>query len=467
VASWAYRFMGYQKAPCLLAQSYMPALADLLIPAYGTLYSCIVDNVPRNFLRRSAACHFFQYRQRCRCPPANEGRMKDQWRTIGILACTQIISWGSLHYAFSVIAPSIEHELGWSPTLVVGAYSWSLLIAGLVATPIGILLDRHPGQVVLGTGSVICGIGFFLLSESRSPTSYVMAWTTLGIAMGLTLYEAAFATINRQFPTAGRRAISNLTLFAGFASTIFWPLTQALNGSVGWRDSYLWFGAAQLFVCLPLHLMLGREQSNAASPLTTRRRSHTLAEALHHPAFWKLAMAFSANVFVFSALSVHLIPLLQKLGHSTRVAILIPMLIGPMQVIGRILERTVARNTTPQMVGKLCFSALPAALAAVFLFGVQAWAIACFSILYGLSNGVLTIVRGTLPQAMFGSDNYGAISGAMAGPALIAKASGPILGAWILNQGGTPALLVATLLGVSIASVGLFFSAVGSGHHEQ
>ena len=278
--------------------------------------------------------------------------------------------------------------------------------------------------------------------------------------MGLTLYEAAFATINRRFAAAGRHAISNLTLFAGFASTIFWPLTQALDTSVGWRDSYLWFAAMQMLVCLPLHLMLGREQSKAASLVHTERRSHTLAEAVRHPAFWKLAMAFSANIFVFSALSVHLIPLLQGMGHSARVAVLMAMLIGPMQVAGRILERTVTRNTAPQIIGKFCFSPLPAALATILLFGVQAWAITCFCILYGFSNGIITIVRGTLPQAMFGSENYGAISGAMAGPSLVAKASGPIIAAWVLNQGGTPTLLLATLFGVAVASVVFYFAAI-------
>lgn len=388
------------------------------------------------------------------------GRMTSQWRTIGILACTQIISWGSLYYAFSILAPSIQQELGWGPTLVFGAYSWSLLVAGLVATPIGILLDRHGGQMLMGTGSAVCGIGFFVLSISRSPAVYVAAWTILGLAMGLTLYEAAFATINRRFATVGRQAISTLTLFAGFASTIFWPLTQALNTLVGWRDSYLWFGAVQLLVCLPLHLMLGQEKSKPANPPHTAGRSHTLAEAVRHPAFWKLALAFSANIFVFSALSVHLIPLLQGMGHSARVAILISMLIGPMQVAGRILERTIARSTPPQLVGKFCFSALPAALAAILLFGVHAWAIACFCILYGLSNGVITIVRGTLPQAMFGSENYGAISGAMAGPALLAKASGPIIAAWVLGQDGPPILLLGVLLAVAAASVGLYFAAV-------
>ena len=390
--------------------------------------------------------------------------MTRQWHTIGILAVTQIVTWGSLYYAFSIVAPDIGRETGWSPTLVFGAFSWSLLIAGLVATPVGILLDRHGGRFVMGAGSVVCAIGFYLLSESRSPGAYLLAWSVLGLAMGLTLYEAAFATINRKLGMGARTAISNLTLFAGFASTIAWPLTQLLNTAIGWRACFLWYGAAQLLVCLPLHLLLGRDPARALggaqSAVHGTGRQHTLGEALRHPAFWKLALAFAANIFVFSALSVHLIPLLRDLGHSARVAILVAMLIGPMQVLGRVLERTVGRSSTPQVVGKFCFGALPAAMAVMLLFGTQAWAIACFAILYGLSNGVITIVRGTLPQTMFGSAHYGAISGAMAGPSLLAKASGPIVAAWVIKQGAGPGLLVASLAGVSVMSVAVYLAAI-------
>ncbi|MFC4931593.1 MFS transporter [Massilia sp. GCM10023247] len=385
--------------------------------------------------------------------------MPAQWRAVGILACTQVISWGSLYYAFSILAPAVQRELGWSTTFVYGAFSWSLLVAGLVATPVGILLDRHGGRLVMGAGSLVCGLGLFALGASRSPAAWIAAWTVLGLAMGLSLYEAAFATLNRRFGAGARPAISNLTLFAGFASTIFWPLTQALEAGVGWRATCLWYGAAQLLLCLPLHLLLGGERATPA-PVQAAKPGHTLGEALRHPAFWKLALAFSANIFVFAALSVHLIPLLREMGHGARAAVAAAMLIGPMQVAGRLLERTAGRALAPQLIGKYCFAALPAALAAVLLFGGQAWAIACFSILYGLSNGVVTIVRGTLPQALFGSAHYGAISGALAGPSLLAKASGPLVAAWVLEGGGTPAVLLATLFGVALVSVAMYVAAV-------
>lgn len=386
--------------------------------------------------------------------------MQRTWRIIGILAFTQILSWGALYYAFSILAPFIGQTLGMRAEMVYGAFSWSLLVAGLVATPIGVLLDRFGGQWVMAAGSLVCSLGLIWLSKAAGPLSYFGAWTVLGVAMSLTLYEAAFATINRKFDHDSRKAISTLTLFAGFASTIFWPLTLALNAAIGWRDTYLLFGVAQLVMCLPLHLMMGDDGASTDTASGHLLHHHTLAEALRHAAFWKLAAAFAANMFIFSALSVHLIPLLQDFGHAASLAVLMSTLIGPMQVIGRIGERTFARNAMPQQVGMFTFGALPAAVVALLLFGSQAWAVAVFCILYGLSNGILTIVRGTIPQAMFGRKNYGAISGAMAGPSLLAKAAGPLVAAAILRNYLAPAPLLYVLLSMSIISFAFYIGAV-------
>jgi predicted MFS family arabinose efflux permease len=389
--------------------------------------------------------------------------MHRPWLTIGILAFTQIASWGSLYYAFSILAPAIGQALVMRAELVYGAFSWSLLVAGVVATPTGMLLDRFGGQWIMTAGSLICGAGLILLSRATGTLSYFSAWTVLGVAMALTLYEAAFATINRKFTRDSRQAISTLTLFAGFASTVFWPLTLKLSTAIGWRDTYFWFGVAQLVLCLPLHAMLGRDGLAAHASPAAPESSHTLAQALRHPAFWQLAMAFSANMFIFSALSVHLIPLLKDFGHTAALAVWMATLIGPMQVAGRIVERTLARDAAPQTVGKFTFAALPAAILALLLFGVHAWAMAVFCVLYGLSNGVLTIVRGTIPQAMFGRKNYGAISGAMAGPSLLAKAAGPLAAAAILRAYSSPTVLLWVLLAMAVASLAFYLGAVRSG----
>ncbi|HWW69373.1 MAG TPA: MFS transporter, partial [Duganella sp.] len=185
--------------------------------------------------------------------------MHRPWRTIGILAFTQIATWGAVYYAFAIVAPAIGRELGMRADLVYGAFSWSLLVSGLVATPAGILIDRFGGRWVMAAGSLLCGAGLVWLSRATGTPSYFGAWTLLGVAMALTMYEAAFATINRKFHFDSRQAISTLTLFGGFSSTVFWPLTLKLSTLIGWRDTYLWFGLAQLLFCLPLHLMLGRD----------------------------------------------------------------------------------------------------------------------------------------------------------------------------------------------------------------
>jgi MFS family permease len=380
--------------------------------------------------------------------------------TIGILAVTQIASWGSLYYAFAILAPDIQRDLGLGPELVFGAFSWSLLVAGLVATPVGVLLDRYGGRYVMAAGSLLCALGLAWLGRSASVVSYYGAWMVIGLAMALALYEAAFATINRKLESGARQAISTLTLFGGFASTLFWPLTAKLDAALGWRATYLWFAAGQAFVCMPLHLWLGGNPARGAPHSGASGRSHTLAEALRHPVFWKLALAFSANTFIFSAMAVHLIPLLRQLGLTASVAVLMSTLIGPMQVLGRVGEMSLARRALPQTVGKFTFATLPAALLLLALFGAHAWMVAVFCILYGMSNGILTIVRGTIPQALFGREHYGAIAGAMAGPSLLSKAAGPLVAAAILRYDGSAVVLLAVLCAISVASLAFYLGAV-------
>ncbi|SFD01783.1 Predicted arabinose efflux permease, MFS family [Massilia yuzhufengensis] len=365
-----------------------------------------------------------------------------------------------MYYAFAVLAPDIQRELHLSTEMAFAAFSWSLLVAGLASTPVGALVDRHGGRYVMAAGSVASAIGLAWLSRSTSTASFFAAWTVIGLASSLSLYEAAFATINRKVAVGAGRAISTLTLFAGFASTIFWPLTFALDAHIGWRDTFLVYALLQVLVCLPLHLWLGRDAPHQPVAAGAPRDSHTLGEAIRHPIFWKLALAFAVNFFIFSALAVHLIPLLKTLGHSAATAVLLASLVGPMQVAGRIGERTLARDAAPQVVGRFVFATLPFGLLSLALLGTQAWAVALFCALYGMSNGVLTIVRGTLPRVLFGVRHYGAITGAMAAPALVSKAAGPLIGAAVLSRSAGPTLLPLVLFGCALCSLLLYHSAI-------
>ncbi|MBC7860583.1 MAG: MFS transporter [Burkholderiaceae bacterium] len=388
---------------------------------------------------------------------------RQQRNTIAILAVTQVLSWGSIYYAISVLAPEIQRELGWRSDLVYGAFSWSLLIAGLCATHIGAWLDRVGGRAVMGAGSLLAGAGLIVLSRTHTLFLYWLAWSMLGLAMAMVLYEAAFAAINREFGYAARGIISKVTLLGGFASTVFWPLTLKLNGLIGWRDTYLLYGLVQLFLCAPLHGLLG-VRTRAPSDKTVHGEratpGYTLAQAVAHPVFWRLAAAFAANSLVGSALAVHLIPLLHKLGHPVAAIVVFAALFGPMQVLGRIGEMLFASSVRPQSVGMLAFGALPAALLALILAGERQWAVAAFCLLYGLSNGILTIVRGTVPQALFGREHYGAISGALAGPSLVARAAGPLAVAALIQAQPSVTVVLGVLLAVSVGSLLCYLNAV-------
>ena len=387
--------------------------------------------------------------------------MPDSSKTIGILAVSQIVSWGTLYYAFTILAAGMQRDLGLASELVFGAFSWSLLTAGLAAAPAGVLLDRYGGRKIMAAGSLICAIGLAVLSQAGGSVSLYIASTLIGVAMAVTLYEAAFATINRKYETGSRQAMSTLTLFGGFASTLFWPLTASMDSALGWRDTYLCFALMQLLLCMPLHLWLDADTVRQPRPHRRKEASgHTLKQALRHPAFWALALAFSANTFVFSAMAVHLLPLLGRMGLSLSTAILLASLIGPMQVAGRVGEMTFGRKAQPQTIGKMAFALLPAALLVLSLFGSSAWMAALFCMLYGVSNGIMTILRGAIPQALFGREDYGAIAGAMAGPALISKAAGPFAAALLLRPEGGTTPLLAVLLTVSVAALLLYLRAV-------
>ncbi|UGQ48681.1 MFS transporter [Massilia endophytica] len=385
-------------------------------------------------------------------------------RMLAILAVTQIASWGSLYYGIAILGPAIAAEMGWRNELVYGAYSWSLVLSGLAASPAGALLDRIGGRKVMGAGSVLAAIGMLLLGLSHSLWLYFLAWSVLGFAMAATLYEAAFAAINREFGLEARKLISNLTLFGGFASTVFWPLTLQLDGLLGWRNTCLAYAAMHLLLCLPLHLLLPAgpghvHHAASAAPGQGSQGDFSLQEALAHPSFWQLAIAFAINSLIFSGLAVHLIPLLKGFGHADTMAVALAALIGPAQVAGRIAERVFFHAAPPEHIGRFAFAALPFGLLALLCLSASMSAAALFCLLLGASNGILTIVRGTVPQALYGRTHYGAIAGAMASPTLGARAAGPLLLAALLGAHTPAGGLLAACLGLAVLSLLLYLSA--------
>lgn len=363
--------------------------------------------------------------------------------TIAALGIAQIVSWGSMFYAFSFLMAPLAAASGADTSAVVGAFSLGLLISGLLSAPIGTLIDRVGGRGVMTAGSLAAAVLLALLSRVNSAPALYAVWAGLGCAMAATLYDPAFAVITRLFAVNYRRAITALTLFGGFASTVFWPLTQFLIAELGWRDALLVLAAVNLAVCVPAHWWALPRDARAERPAATRGAgSGAFRAALRTPVFYLLAIAFTGNSLVFSATQVHLMAMLQAKDLSAASAALVGAMIGPMQVAGRILELAFASRLSASAIGILAMAFLPLSLGLLAVAGVQWPLLIAFAVVYGIGNGVMTIVRGAIPAELFGREGYGAINGAMAAPVLVAKAAGPLVAALLFAAlGGYDATL--------------------------
>jgi len=379
------------------------------------------------------------------------------WRVALALGVTQVISWGSIYYAFALLIDPLAQAVAADRATVVGAFSVALLVAGLLSAPVGSLIDRFGGRWVMSAGSACAALLLAALAHVDSVVMLYLVWAGLGAAMAATLYDPAFAVLAQAFETDQRKAITIVTLFGGFASTVFWPLTQALVASLGWQQALVVLALINLLVCLPLHAgILPPSRAPKPHPHGAAIDNSALPTVLRDPAFWWLSAAFTSNALVFSAVSVHLIPLLSGKGMSLAEAAWIGALIGPMQVLGRLLEYGFLSKVPPSRVGAIAMWLLPLSLALLAMLAGAGPAYALFALLYGTGNGVMTIVRGALPAELFGRANYGAVNGAMATPVLVAKAAGPTVASLVLAAFAGPQHLLLFLAAVGAVSAGLF-----------
>ncbi len=377
--------------------------------------------------------------------------------TVAALGVAQIISWGSLYYAFSfLITPLMEASGGDKPT-VFAAFSLGLLVSGLLSAPIGALIDRRGGRGVMTAGSLGGAVLLASLSHVQSVFALYAVWAGLGAVMAATLYDPAFAVISRLFAANYRRAITMLTLFGGFASTVFWPLTQFLIAEIGWRQALLVLAALNLIVCVPVHWrVLAPGRPGAPRRPVAPAGPGAFRAALRTPVFYLLALAFTGNALVFSATQVHLMSMLQAKQLSAASAALVGAMIGPMQVTGRVLELAFASRLSASAVGILAMAFLPIALWVLHIAGVQWPLLAAFAVIYGIGNGAMTIVRGAIPAELFGRDAYGAINGAMAAPVTVAKAAGPLVAALLFVALGGYDGTLWVLIAIGAVSTAVF-----------
>jgi MFS family permease len=364
------------------------------------------------------------------------------WRAVSVLGITEILSWGVLFYPPVLTVPLIAADHGWSKSFAMGGFSVGLLVGGLVSRYVGALIDRFGGHIVMPCGSLIGTAGLGGLAFAQNSYSYYGAWMVLGVAMAASLYDPAFATLGRIFGRNARAPITTLTLAGGFASTVSWPATQILIDAIGWRGAYLVYAALLALVAAPLHaFVLPRERvvqdagKAGGESFTAVESKPASVLAPRGLAFLLVAAAFSFYAFVPSALSAQFLAIFQRFGLAPSTVVAIGMLFGPAQVLARIFELGFARHTHPLWVARFSVGLLVAAFALLLLLHFSAPLAACFAIMYGMANGLMTIARGTVPLALFGASGYGRLVGRIGGPFLVVQAAAPVCLSYVAERG--------------------------------
>jgi MFS family permease len=363
----------------------------------------------------------------------------------------QITAWGTSYYCLGVLGNPIAADTGWSRSFVYLGYTVSLLVMGAVSPWAGRAIDRLGARAVMATGTVLVSAGLYALSRVTSEGAYLAVWALLGIGMRLCLYDAAFAALVQVAPSRGRLAISYLTLFGAFASTVFWVLGHYLNEAGGWRQTLALFAAINLAVCLPLNWIgLSRREPAARavsdSGAGPARDAPVLQGKRRAVALALFALVMSLNGFVFGVVAVQFVPLLEAAGLATAAAVWVASMKGFAQFGGRVVEIVFARRLHAMTVARIAIGVLPAAFILPLVAEGNIVVIVAFTLLMGASQGVVTIVRGALPLALFGPAGYGAVIGLLATPVLIVNAASPTLFALIVDRwgwGAGQAVLVA------------------------
>lgn len=380
--------------------------------------------------------------------------------SVNALGITQITAWGTSYYCLGVLAKPIAADTGWAISTIFLGFSVALVIMGVISTTVGRLIDRLGARTVMCAGTVIVSAGLLGLSQVRDVATYLAAWAVLGVGMRCCLYDAAFAALVQVVPSRGRLAISYLTLYGAYASTVFWVIGHYLNVAYGWRGTLLIFAAVNLAICLPLNWFgLSRHETPpdpthaAAKPAAAAvdegpvltGRDRTIAIAL-------FALIMSLNGFVFGVMSLQLVPLLEGAGLTAAAAVWVASLKGHGQFGGRVVEIFFGRNLRAMTVARIALGVLPPAVIVLMLARGEMALLVAFTLLLGASQGVLTIVRGAVPLALFGAKGYGAVLGLIATPILLVNAFSPSLFALIVDQVGWQNALWVLLAGAILTA---------------
>ena len=386
-------------------------------------------------------------------------------RTVLTLGTAQTLAWASSYYLPAILAVPMARDLGVSAATVFAAFSAGLVISAFLGPRAGRAIDSFGGRPVLAFSNIVFAMGLAALGFASGRWSLFAAWMVIGMGMAGGLYEAAFATLVRLYGRDSRNVITGITLIAGFASTVGWPLSMALEAWMGWRNTCFVWAGLHVLLGLPLNLSLPKVQSGralqanqlsddagaatatatASTPITT-----SVSAALPVPlrSAVLLALVFALTWFISTAMAAHLPTLLSASGVTLSMAVTAGALIGPAQVAGRLLEFGVLRRAHPLLSARVAAVMHPLGAIALAVSGAPAAVL--FALLHGAGNGVLTIAKGTLPLALFGPQGYGERQGLLMVPARLAQALAPWLFGLCMERLGAGALWVSAALGALV-----------------
>lgn len=355
-------------------------------------------------------------------------------------ALAQMTSWGTLFFSFSLFAEPMQRELGWSHPTINGALTCGLLIAGLMAYPVGTLLDRYGGRWLMTSGSV--GAGLLLLGWSKVDTlpQFYALWLALGVCLSCCLIEPAFAVVNQVFGKDARRGISAVAMITGLAGTVFVPLAGYLIPILEWRTALIVLAALNLCFNAPVHWWFvppraaGMREQHA---MVQKRGRVVMRRRLRNPVFWGLALWYTSYSLTSSSLIFQLVPLLRAERVLDSVIFFAFAAIGPVQLIARLLVVTLGRNMSIARLGAFSSALVPVSvLVLIFAPHHTNW-LWLFVITFGIGHGITTILRGTAPIEWLGPDHFARTMGAIALPMMIALAVAPSLTAFAWSASGS------------------------------
>jgi len=358
------------------------------------------------------------------------------------LGTAQTLAWGSSYYLPAILADPIASDLGISSNWFFATFSASLVISGLLGPRVGRHIDRVGGRQVLCASNLVLAAGLGLLGASASVWTMAGAWLLLGVGMGLGLYDAAFGTLGRIYGRDARSAITGITLIAGFASTIGWPLTSLGLQAIGWRETCYAWAIAHVLLGLPLNLLLPQTERIASAEGPAVKPHIPIDRTM-----LLLSFAFAAAWTVTSAMAAHLPRIMEAFGATPAQAVFAGMMIGPAQVGARVIEASMLSRFHPLVSTRIACLTHPLGACVVGLFG--GGAAAAFALLHGAGNGILTIARGTLPLAIFGPENYAYRLGLIGAPSRICQALAPLAFGLLLEPMGRMVVVLSAGLSLS------------------